>query len=288
MPEATDDAGEPYLQGHRRWFAAHPAQGMRLRRRVADEFSIRRAGRRQTPRSHGPAPPGAQGAFRSAAASCVPPSGALSCMSSRRCRRLRRASASTSSLCIAPTGRVGAPSCGRADCGSAGKTTSHSPWLSRCQIETSRRFAPGRTKSPDAETVGLATGASGLVVIDVDAKAGRRVFENWANLVADAHRRARRRRCVRHVHRDDAPRAGSASTTVPASTTSPAGAGKLDEGIDVRAKEATSSSRRRWSSGVPYRYLDGHGPERLRDLPDVLADLLIAPARRRRGGTAPP
>lgn len=38
MPEATDDAVSRACEGDRRWFAAHPARGMRLRRRVADEF----------------------------------------------------------------------------------------------------------------------------------------------------------------------------------------------------------------------------------------------------------
>lgn len=175
-------------------------------------------------------------------------------------------------------------SCGRADCGSAGKhpRTPRGFHDASCDESTIRAWW---TKNPDAN-VGLATGASGLVVIDVDAKAGRPGLENWANLVAMLtveHDIDVRDTCIvttpsggLHIYY----RAGEHHITC--------SAGKLDEGIDVRAQGGYVVVPPSVVGGVPYRYLDGHGPERLRDLPDVLADLLIAPPAKARGGTAPP
>jgi hypothetical protein len=124
------------------------------------------------------------------------------------------------------------------------------------------------------------------VVIDVDAKDGRPGLEKWADLVAilaAEHGVDVRDTCIvttpsggLHVYY----RAGGHRIAC--------SAGKLDEGIDVRAQGGYVVVPPSVIGGAPYRYLDGHGPERLRDIPGVLADLLIAPPAKAPGDAAPP
>ncbi len=171
------------------------------------------------------------------------------------------------------TDEAGRCSCGRADCGSAGKhpRTSRGFHDATCDEATVRDWW---TRYPDAN-VGIATGASRLVVVDVDVKDGQPGKEKWLNLVAwfraDAHVDLRDTTIFEtpsgglHVYF----RAGEDHEI-------PCSAGKLDTGIDVRAQGGYVVAPPSVIAGVPYRPLEGHGLERLGDLPEGLAEFLKA------------
>jgi hypothetical protein len=112
--------------------------------------------------------------------------------------------------------------------------------------------------------VGIATGASDLVVIDVDVKNGAPGMDKWAELSEDLGRAADETTQVRtpsgglHVYY----RANGARVT---STV-----GKLAPGIDTRADGGYVIG-----AGSPgYAYVPDHGPDRLRKLPALLAERL--------------
>jgi putative DNA primase/helicase len=174
-------------------------------------------------------------------------------------------------------------SCAKADCGSAGKhpRTRNGFHDATCDAATIRNWW---TKYPDAN-IGLSTGASGRVVVDVDVKGGRPGLEKWMNLVA-AYRAEfgidlRDTTIVRtpsgglHVHF----RAGA--HRIACSTS------KLDEGIDVRGQGGYIVMPPSTICGVDYSYLEGHGLDRLSDLPETLAEDLVSISSSSAESTAP-
>ena len=128
-------------------------------------------------------------------------------------------------------------------------------------------------------SVGIATGASGLVVIDLDCKNGAPGLDEWHKIKAKLGDSIEDTTLVEtpsggmHVYyRANGHKGGST-------------AGRLAEGIDTRADGGYVIG-----AGSPgYLYVDGHGPERLRKLPAILAERL-AFARREpaRGESAAP
>jgi putative DNA primase/helicase len=163
-------------------------------------------------------------------------------------------------------------SCAKADCGSTGKhpRTRNGFKDATCDAVTIRDWW---ATYPDAN-IGLSTGASGRVVVDVDVKGGRPGLDKWMNLVA-AYRvefdidlqdttTVRTPSGGLHVHF----RAGA--YRIACSTS------KLDEGIDVRGQGGYVVMPPSAISGIGYSYLDGHGPDRLSDLPETLAEDLMS------------
>jgi len=113
------------------------------------------------------------------------------------------------------TDAAGACSCGRTDCHSAGKhpRTEHGHLDATTDPAQIRRWW---TAWPDAN-IGIATGPSGLIVIDVDDREGRHGTDVWRVLVEKLGPRLKTRRSSRR------PRAVSMSTTVLPVARSPAG-----------------------------------------------------------------
>ena len=113
-------------------------------------------------------------------------------------------------------------------------------------------------------SVGIATGASGLVVVDIDCKNGARGLDEWHELSAELGRTGDDTTLVdtpsggMHVYyQANGHRVGSTAS-------------KLAPGIDTRAGGGYVIG-----AGSPgYLYVDGHGPERLRELPALLAERL--------------
>ena len=164
----------------------------------------------------------------------------------------------------------GSCSCGRGDCQRPGK-----------HPRTARGFKEASTNEdqidawwqrwPDAG-VAIATGEAGLVVIDVDVKGGGAGLENWRTLVAELGPELQDTAMVRtpsgglHAYF----KAGVREISTSAGTVAP--------GIDVRARGGyvIAPPSRRLDEG--YVWMSGHGLERLRELPEALADLLAAPS----------
>ena len=115
-----------------------------------------------------------------------------------------------------------------------------------------------------AASVGIATGASRLVVVDLDCKKGARGLDEWRRLVAELGAQLEDTTLVdtpsggNHVYyRANGHRVGST-------------AGKLAPGIDTRAEGGYVVG-----AGSPgYLYVEGHGPERLAALPAALGERL--------------
>ena len=118
-------------------------------------------------------------------------------------------------------------------------------------------------KKPQA-SIGIATGASGLVVVDLDVKGADNGCDAWAEIVKDAGTELEDTALVdtpsggMHVYyRANGHKVGS-------------NAGKLAAGIDVRAEGGYVIA-----AGSPgYLYVDGHGPEKMKTLPAVLGERL--------------
>ena len=160
-------------------------------------------------------------------------------------------------------------SCGRDDCQRPGK-----------HPRTARGFKEASTDKdqidawwqrwPDAG-VAIATGEAGLVVIDVDVKSGAMGLANWQALVEELGPELEDTAMVRtpsgglHAYF----RTGGREVATSASTLAPS--------IDVRARGGyvIAPPSRRLDAG--YVWLPDHGLERLRELPEALADLLAAP-----------
>jgi KaiC/GvpD/RAD55 family RecA-like ATPase len=112
--------------------------------------------------------------------------------------------------------------------------------------------------------VGIATGPSGLVVVDVDCKGDAPGYDEWHRLRQEIGPLAEDTVLVEtpsgglHVYyAANGKRIGST-------------AGRLAPGIDTRAEGGYVIG-----AGSPgYEYVDGHGPERLRKLPALLAEQL--------------
>jgi len=120
-----------------------------------------------------------------------------------------------------------------------------------------------------AASIGIAAGAAGLVVIDIDVKNGAPGADSWQALVAaggeglDDTASARTPSGGRHLYYR-APEVEIASS-----------AGRLAPGIDVRAAGGYVIAPPSVGPGtVAYEWLAGHGPERLRALPSALAGRL--------------
>lgn len=118
-------------------------------------------------------------------------------------------------------------------------------------------------RKPDA-AIGIATGASGLVVVDLDVKNGAAGMDNWHELVAEHGASLEATTLVEtpsggmHVYyRANGHRVGST-------------AGKLAPGIDTRAEGGYVIA-----AGSPgYEYVDDHGADRLSGLPEPLVKRL--------------
>lgn len=115
-------------------------------------------------------------------------------------------------------------------------------------------------KKPKA-AIGVATGASGLVVVDLDVKNGAPGMDNWHDFVAEHGRELEDTTLVEtpsggmHVYyRANGHKVGSTAS-------------KLAPGIDTRAEGGYVIA-----GGSPgYEYVDEHGPEVLATLPAVLS-----------------
>ena len=124
---------------------------------------------------------------------------------------------------------------------------------------------------------GIATGSSGLVVVDIDCKNGAPGYESWQELGRELGPGIEDTAVVgtpsggRHYYyRANGHKAGS---TV----------GKLAAGIDTRGAGGYVIG-----PGSPgYDYIDGHGPERLAVLPEALAERLADVADGQRAKRAP-
>ncbi len=164
----------------------------------------------------------------------------------------------------------GACSCGKLDCGSAGKhpRTPHGFHDATCDKAAIRQWW---TLNPDAN-IGVATGASGLVVIDVDTKDGRPGLYNWTTLAAQT--KVEHGVDLRHTCAIETPSGGRHLYYRAGDHRIACSAGKLADGIDVRGQGGYVVAPPSVIGGVAYRYMDGHGPERLADLPGVLAQRL--------------
>jgi putative DNA primase/helicase len=124
---------------------------------------------------------------------------------------------------------------------------------------------------PDAN-IGVATGDSGLVVFDIDVKDGQPGIAKWKKLVIAMeakHGVELEDTCIvqtpsggLHIYF----RAGD--LRIPCST------GKVEQGIDVRAEGGYIVVPPSKIGGIEYSYVDGHGPDRLNDLPEALAEAL--------------
>lgn len=125
-------------------------------------------------------------------------------------------------------------------------------------------------------SVGVATGASGLVVVDLDCKNGQPGLDEWHKIVAASQEPLEATTLVEtpsggmHVYyRANGHRVTSA-------------AGRLAPGIDTRAEGGYVIA-----GGSPgYLYVDNHGPECLASLPPGLGEKL-AYAKRRNGDEKP-
>ena len=171
------------------------------------------------------------------------------------------------------TDEAGQCSCGRADCGSAGKHPRTPRGFHDASCDETQIIG-WWTAHPEAN-VGIATGASGLVVIDVDVKDGQPGKEKWLNLVAAF--RVEYGIDLRDTTIVETPtgglhiyfRAGEYHKI-------PCSAGRLDKGIDVRALGGYVVAPPSVIAGVSYQHLDGYGLKRLAHLPEALAEGLIA------------
>src|SRR5665647_1464373 len=156
-------------------------------------------------------------------------------------------------------------SCGKRDCQRPGKHPRTTRGLKDASTDKDQINAWWQ-RWPDAG-VAIATGAAGLVVIDVDVKDGRAGLENWLTLVAELGPELEDTAMVRtpsgglHAYF----RTGARELSTSAGTVAP--------GIDVRAQGGyviAPPSRRLTDE---YAWLPDHGLERLRELPEALADL---------------
>lgn len=119
------------------------------------------------------------------------------------------------------------------------------------------------TRFPDA-AVGIATGASGLCVIDLDCKNGAPGLDNWHEIRRDLGPPAEDTMLV------ETPSGGMHVYYLANGHRVGCTTGKLAAGIDTRAEGGYVIA-----AGSPgYLYVDGHGPERLRALPALLAERL--------------
>ena len=124
-------------------------------------------------------------------------------------------------------------------------------------------------RSPEAN-VGIATEQSGLIVVDADCKHGAPGLENWAKIVAELGAELEDTAMVRtqsgglHIIY----RAGGYD--IASSTGSPA------PGIDIRARGGYIVAPPSVGVGGSYEWIEGHGLEHLRELPEALAERLTA------------
>ncbi len=143
-----------------------------------------------------------------------------------------------------------------------------------CDEAAVRRFWQLKPKA----MVGVATGASGLVVVDIDTKGEVDGYDGWHGLVQDTGADLEQTTLVEtpsggmHVYyQTNGFKVGST-------------AGKLAPGIDTRAEGGYVIA-----AGSPgYSYVDGHGPELLAPLPAVLADRLAYASERKKQPLIPP
>jgi hypothetical protein len=128
-------------------------------------------------------------------------------------------------------------------------------------------------RSPQSN-LGIATGPSRLVVIDADCKNGTPGLEEWARLVAELGGELEDTAMVRtqsgglHVLY----RAGQYEI--------PSSAGTLAPGIDVRAEGGFIVAPPSVGELGRYEWIEGHGLDRLHDLPSALAERLVGRAPR--------
>lgn len=119
------------------------------------------------------------------------------------------------------------------------------------------------TKRPKA-LIGVATGASKLVVVDVDVKGEADGYEGWATLRGEDA-------AVEDTTLVETPSGGLHAYYQANGHRVANSASRLAPGVDVRAEGGYVIA-----AGSPgYEYVDGHGPERLSALPAVLVPKLV-------------
>ena len=161
-------------------------------------------------------------------------------------------------------------SCGRGDCQRPGKHPRTGRGFKDASTDKDR-ISDWWQRWPDAG-VAIATDEAGLVVIDVDVKDGGAGLENWLTLVAELGPELEDTAMVR------TPSGGLHAYFKSGAREVATSAGTLAPGIDVRARGGyvIAPPSRRLDEG--YVWMSGHGLERLRELPEALADLLAAPS----------
>lgn len=114
-------------------------------------------------------------------------------------------------------------------------------------------------------SIGIATGAAGLVVVDVDVKNGAEGDVSWRGLVADLGDDLERTASVL------TPSGGRHFYYLAGSTEVACSASRLASGIDVRAAGGyVIAPPSVGASVLAYKWLAGHGPEHLCELPPAL------------------
>ena len=172
----------------------------------------------------------------------------------------------------------GSCSCGKRDCQRPGKHPRTGRGFKDASTDKDR-ISDWWQRWPDAG-VAIATGEAGLVVIDVDVKGGGAGLENWLTLVAELGPELEDTAMVR------TPSGGLHAYFRTGGREVATSAGTLAPGIDVRARGGYVIAPPSRRLDEEYVWMSGHGLERLRELPEGLADLLAAPPSP--GQPAPP
>lgn len=119
-------------------------------------------------------------------------------------------------------------------------------------------------KKPQA-SIGIATGMSGLVVVDLDVKGAANGYDAWCDLAGEGRGRLEATTIV------ETPSGGQHLYYQANGHKVASSASKLAPGIDVRAEGGYVIA-----AGSPgYLYVEAHGPERVAHLPGLLARRLV-------------
>jgi putative DNA primase/helicase len=164
------------------------------------------------------------------------------------------------------TNAAGRCSCGRADCDSPGKhpRTAHGHLEATDDPERIREWW---TRWP-AANIGLACGASGRGVVDVDERDGRPGLDNWFALKQELRVELEETAIV------ETPSGGLHIHFLAAGRRIGSGNDLLGAGIDVKGEGGYVLLPPSAIAGVEYAWVDGHGLEQTTVIPAALAERL--------------
>ena len=164
------------------------------------------------------------------------------------------------------TGADGVCTCGKRDCPSPGKH----PRTAHGHLDATvdeKRIRDWWTRWPEAN-IAMSCGASGRVVVDVDDKDGRPGPDNWHAIRQELGAELEETTIVEtpsggfHVHYLAGGHRVASKNDL------------LAAGIDVKAEGGYVLLPPSAVGGIEYAYVDDHGPDRVRDLPERLAERL--------------